>query len=142
MNLASIKEAFGLTKDFKSVLADWKDRNFTALGGAIGVLIVAAVHFARSFGYALPFDIDQDTANRIGIGVAALCSLLHVGAPAAGNAAGVDAAAVARPTGDRDARGIASPAAPVGGVAAVTRAPDPVRDRFPKADGPGADVMP
>lgn len=136
MNLAMAKESFGLLKLVKAVIADWKERNFTALGTAIGVLIVALVHFARSFGYALPIDIDHDTATRIGIGVAALCSALHVGAPA--GASGAVAAAVAGQAGDGAATRDPHATAPVGsqpadaGAAAAVR---PVGDGSTDAGG-------
>lgn len=67
--------------------AKWKARQIT--GTMLGAAIIAAVHFAKAFGYDLP--IDNATANTIGGGVIAAFNVVltvttsrHAGLPPVG----------------------------------------------------------
>jgi hypothetical protein len=73
MNFSVIPAAFDVLRKGGAVVDDAKARNWSALGGALGVLIYATAHLAKSFGVDLA--IDNDTAMHIGVGLSSLAGV-------------------------------------------------------------------
>jgi hypothetical protein len=122
-----------------------KHRSGSLLAAAVTGLVVFIVNFLQGTPYAHWVDfITPAMATQVGLLVAGVCVTWGhwaTGAVLAGAAGGVSAT-VARPAGDGAAGRLASPAAPVGGVATDAGQSDQVRPGRAEAAGPTGDFMP
>lgn len=73
MNLSIIPSAFDALRKGEAVADAVQHRNATALGTALGLLLVALVNIAKGLGYDLSF-ITPDMATQLGLLVAGACT--------------------------------------------------------------------
>jgi hypothetical protein len=144
MNLSLIPAGLDCLRKGDAVADAVKHRNASALGAALGLLLVALVHIAGALGYAQYVSfITPDMATQLGLLVAGACVAWGHWATTPDNGilpakpAGVDAAPVAGPAGDGATVGVTPPAAPVGGEQPNPGPANQVRPDADPAQAPG-----